>query len=64
MPDRSIWEGAPPDLDRRIGIARRLLDLAESWDLRSDDPDTEDQAAAALQQASEELRAVVRRSVL
>lgn len=59
MPDRSIWEGAPDDLDRRIRIARTLLDLADQWDLAGDLD-----ASEPLRRAAAELRDVVRREVL
>lgn len=64
MADPSIWDGAPPDLDRRIRIARELLDLVERWDRESHSEDTDAYAGEALRRCSEELRDVVRRDVL
>lgn len=60
MPDRSIWEGAPEDLDYRIRVARRLEALAARWDLEAVDPDTRADVAARLAMAAEELCAVSR----
>lgn len=61
MPDRSIWEGAPPDLDARIRTTRLLLALADGWDVLAAAEDTDAPYAIALWRASGELREVIRR---